>query len=53
VFGIALGYDDINVYDELRHDPILAMLAGKFEARHEEYAPVAASRRSIDGAEPT
>ena len=33
VFGIALGYEDLNDYDELRHDPVMAVLAGKLEAR--------------------
>src|SRR5271157_2181260 len=41
VFGIALGYEDLNDHDELRHDPIMAVLAGKLEARREECAPVA------------
>jgi Transposase DDE domain group 1 len=29
VFGIALGYEDLNDHDELRHDPMMAILAGK------------------------
>ena len=33
VFAIALGYEDLNDHDELRHDPMLAMLADKLEAR--------------------
>jgi len=41
VFGIALGYEDINDHDELRHDPVMAVLAGKLEARREDCAPVA------------
>src|SRR5712672_3437978 len=41
VFGIALGYEDINDHDDLRHDPLMAVLAGKLEARREECAPVA------------
>jgi hypothetical protein len=28
VFGIALGYEDLNDHDELRHDPLMAVLAG-------------------------
>src|SRR6059058_4863924 len=28
VFGIALGYEDLNDHDELRCDPVLAVLAG-------------------------
>ena len=26
VFGIALGYEDLNDHDELRHDPLMAVL---------------------------
>jgi len=29
VAGIALGYEDLNDHDELRHDPVLAVLVGK------------------------
>jgi hypothetical protein len=41
VFGIALGYEDLNDHDELRHDPVMAVLAGKLEARRKDCAPVA------------
>ena len=41
VFGIALGYEDLNDHDELRHDPMMAVLAGKLEARRADCAPVA------------
>ncbi len=41
VFGIALGYEDLNDHDELRHDAMMAVLAGKLEARREDCAPVA------------
>ena len=41
VYGIALGYEDLNDHDELRHDPLMAVLAGKLEARREDCAPVA------------
>ena len=41
VYGIALGYQDLNDHDELRHDPVLAVLAGKLEAWREDCAPVA------------
>src|SRR6476620_5801910 len=33
VLGIALGYEDLNDHDELRHDPVMAVLAGKLEAQ--------------------
>jgi len=29
VYGLALGYEDLNDHDDLRHDPLLAVLAGK------------------------
>ncbi|MGH6675907.1 MAG: IS1380 family transposase [Xanthobacteraceae bacterium] len=41
VFGIALGYEDINDHDELRHDPVMAVLAGKLKAGRKDCAPVA------------
>ena len=40
-FGIALGYEDLNDHDELRHDPVMAALAGKLEAWREDCAPAA------------
>jgi hypothetical protein len=41
VVGIALGYEDLNDHDELRHDPVMAVLAGKLKARRKRCAPVA------------
>ena len=41
VFGIGLGYEDLNDHDHLRHDPIMAVLAGKLEAGRRRCAPVA------------
>ena len=41
VYGIALGYEDLNDHDELRHDPIMAVLAGKLTSARAECAPVA------------
>ena len=35
-------YDgDLNDHDELRHDPVLAVLAGKLEAQRSDCAPLA------------
>ena len=57
VFGIALGYEDLNDHDELRHDPVMAVLAGKLEARREDCAPVAGkstlNRLELSRLEPT
>src|ERR687893_2284486 len=41
VFGIALGYEDLNDHDRLRHDPVLAILAAKLEAGRRNCAPLA------------
>ena len=41
MFGLALGYEDLIDHDQLRHDPVMAILAGKLEARREDCAPVA------------
>jgi len=57
VVGIALGYEDLNDHDELRHDPVMAVLAGKLEARREDCAPVAGkstlNRLELSRPEPT
>jgi hypothetical protein len=29
IFGLCLGYEDLNDHDQLRHDPLLAVLVGK------------------------
>src|ERR1700734_4264779 len=41
VFGIALGYEDLNDHDELRHAPLMAVLAGKLQAWRSDCAPAA------------
>jgi hypothetical protein len=41
IFGIALGYEDVVDHDELRYDPMMAVLAGKLAARRKNCAPVA------------
>ena len=41
VFGIALGYEDLNDHDELRHDPMMATLVGKLSARRSDCAAAA------------
>jgi len=41
VFGIALGHEDVVDHDQLRHDPVLAVLAGKLAARRSDCAPLA------------
>jgi hypothetical protein len=41
VFALALGYEDLVDHDQLRHDPTLAVLAGKLSARRKGCAPLA------------
>jgi hypothetical protein len=41
VFGLALGYEDLIDHDRLRHDPVMALLAGKLAANRSDCAPVA------------
>lgn len=31
IYGLALGYEDLNDHEQLRHDPLMALLAGKRE----------------------
>jgi hypothetical protein len=57
VFGIALGYEDLVDHDQLRHDPTLAVLAGKLAVRRKDCAPLAGkstlNRLELGGAELT
>jgi hypothetical protein len=40
VFGIASGHEDVNGHDQLRLDPMMAILAVKLEACQPNCAPV-------------
>jgi hypothetical protein len=57
VVGIALGYEDLNDHDELRRDPVLAVLAGKLAAQRSDCAPLAGkstlNRLELSRVEPT
>jgi Transposase DDE domain group 1 len=57
VFGIGLGYEDLIDHDQLRHDPTMAVLAGKLAARRKDCAPLAGkstlNRLELGGAELT
>jgi hypothetical protein len=57
VFGIALGYEDLIDHDQLRHDPVMAVLGGKLEARRADCAPLAGkstlNRLELSREEPT
>jgi DDE family transposase len=41
IFALALGYEDLVDHDALRHDPTMAVLAGKLSARRKDCAPLA------------
>jgi hypothetical protein len=57
VFGLALGYEDLNDHDHLRHDALFAVLAGKLAAKRQDCAPVAGkstlNRLELSRAAPT
>ncbi len=38
IFGLVLGYEDLNDHDQLRHDPLLATLVGKRDPTGDERA---------------
>jgi hypothetical protein len=41
VFALALGYEDLNDHEQLRHDPVMGALLGKLEARRSDCAALA------------
>jgi len=57
IIGIALGYEDLIDHDELRHDPVMAVLVGKLTARRADCAPLAGkstlNRLELSRPEPT
>jgi len=57
IFGIALGYEDLNDHDTLRRDPVLSVLAGKLQAGRADCAPLAGkstlNRLELSRSEPT
>jgi len=44
VFAIALGYEDLNDHEQLRHDPLLGVLVGK----HEPYCQPLAGKSTLN-----
>ncbi len=56
VFGIALGYEDLIDHDTLRHDPVMAVLAGKLRAKRRGCAAQAGkstlNRLELGGSQP-
>ncbi len=41
VFGMALGYEDLNDHEQLRHDPVFGTLLGKLNRKRERCAALA------------
>ena len=41
VVGIAMGHEDLNDHDHLRHNPVMAVMADKLAAKRSDCAPVA------------
>jgi Transposase DDE domain group 1 len=41
IVGIALGYEDINDHDQLRHDPVLGTIAGSLTSKRSDCAALA------------
>jgi hypothetical protein len=48
VVGIALGYEDLNDHDLLRHDPVLAVLAGKLAPRRRPDCAALAGKSTLN-----
>jgi hypothetical protein len=40
VFGLCLGYEDLNDHDQVRHDPVLGAILGKLETSRAGCAPL-------------
>ena len=57
ILGLALGYEDLIDHDQLRHDPVMAVLGGKPEAQRPDCAPLAGkstlNRLELSQAAPT
>jgi hypothetical protein len=57
ILGLALGYEDLIDHDQLRHDPVMAVLGSKLEAQRPDCAPLAGkstlNRLELSQAEPT
>ncbi len=39
LYGLVQGYEDLNDYDELRHDPMFGIAVGKLASEHGRCAP--------------
>jgi Transposase DDE domain group 1 len=48
ILALALGYEDLDDHDELRHDPVMAVLAGKLKARRHKKCAAAAGKSTLN-----
>jgi hypothetical protein len=48
VFGIALGYEDLNDHEQLRHDPVFGTLLGKLEAQRRSECAALAGKSTLN-----
>ena len=49
VYGLALGYEDLNDHDQLRYDPLLATLVGKADPRGQDRLRVRDRGKALAG----
>jgi len=48
VFGLALGYEDLNDHERLRHDPVMGTLLGKLSARRHSKCAALAGKSTLN-----
>jgi hypothetical protein len=48
VFGMALGYEDLNDHERLRHDPVMGTLLGKLAARRHSKCAALAGKSTLN-----
>jgi hypothetical protein len=48
VFGMALGYEDLNDHDQLRHDPVFGALLGKLEPQRRAKCAALAGKSTLN-----
>ena len=48
VFGMALGYEDLNDHERLRHDPVFGALLGKLEAKRRSDCAALAGKSTLN-----
>ena len=53
IYGLALGYEDLNDHDQWRHDPLLGLLAGKRQTQQPLAGKSTLNRLELSTAEPT